>query len=142
MKYRKKPVVIEAVQWTGHNKVEVYEFLSGDSSGDVMLEREHQRFVESEGGGPDGLWIKTLEGNMMASEGDYIIRGVSGEYYARKPDTFLATYEVAESEAMITRTYGLVSDENIDSAKYYDKPDLITGNCIDGSILVINSEGE
>lgn len=96
MKYRKRPVVIEAVQWTGHNKVEIYEFLSGDSSGDVRLEGEHHRFVESEGGGPDGLWIKTFEGNMMASEGDYIIRGVAGEYYACKPDIFSETYEVAE----------------------------------------------
>lgn len=96
MKYRKKPVVIEAVQWTGHNKVEIYEFLSGDSSGDVKPEGKHYRFVESEGGGPDGLWIKTLEGDMTVSKGDYIIRGVAGEYYACKPDIFSETYEVAE----------------------------------------------
>lgn len=96
MKYRKKPVVIEAVQWTGHNKVEIYEFLSGDSSGDVKPEGEHYKFAESQDGGVDTLWIKTLEGNMTVSEGDYIIRGGAGKYYACKPDIFSETYEVEE----------------------------------------------
>lgn len=96
MKYRKKPVVIEAVQWTGYNKVEIYEFLSGDSSGDVKSEGEHYRFVESMDGISETLCIKTLEGYMKASEEDYIIRRVAGEYYACKPDIFLETYEVVE----------------------------------------------
>lgn len=80
MKFRKKPVVIEAVQWTGKNASEVCSFMGG-----VMGTTEHK--VE----------IDTLEGRMHASIGDWIIRGVKGELYPCKPDIFAATYEPAET---------------------------------------------
>lgn len=84
MKYRKKPVVIEAVQWTGANVEEIEAFAN---SNDVMWYGEP--FIE----------ISTLEGIMRASEGDYIIKGVQGEFYPCKPDIFAETYDLVESEA-------------------------------------------
>ena len=76
MKYRKKPVVIEAVQWTGDNEKEVYDFTRGE----YYITRGE-------------LFIETLEGDMLASVGDFIIKGVKGEFYPCKPDIFEATYE-------------------------------------------------
>lgn len=79
MKFRKKPVVIDAVQWTGENRDEIFQFVGRDASvGDVT-----------------GLVIKTLEGEHKASVGDWIIRGVNGEHYPCKPDIFDKTYEPA-----------------------------------------------
>lgn len=81
MKYRKKPVIIEAVQWTGLNENEVYEFTHGVSQYCANDCR---------------MLIPTLEGDMEATVGDFIIRGVSGEYYPCKPDIFQQTYEPVE----------------------------------------------
>lgn len=78
MKYRKKPVVIEAIQWNGTNKVEIQQFM-----GQYLDENT----IKST------LTIPTLEGNHIASCGDYIIKGVRGEFYPCKPDIFWKTYE-------------------------------------------------
>lgn len=78
MKYRKKPVVIEAVQWTGGNIDEMVTF-----AGHAMT---HEPDFEV-------LIIPTLEGKMRASPMDWIIRGVKNELYPCKPDIFEATYE-------------------------------------------------
>jgi hypothetical protein len=78
MKYRKKPVVIEAVQWTGDNANEVAWFAEGKA----ILGVFH-----------DGFDIHTLEGVMRANVGDYIIKGVNGEFYPCKPGIFEKTYE-------------------------------------------------
>ena len=78
MKYRKKPVVIEAIQFTGKNFGEIYGFTDG------LAEKYFDEYA---------CVIPTLEGNHIASEGDYIIRGVKGEYYPCKPDIFAETYE-------------------------------------------------
>jgi hypothetical protein len=77
--YRKKPVVIQAVQWTGENSVEILQFCS-------------TCYITSSGK-PKDLIISTLEGDMSASIGDYIIKGVKGEYYPCKPEIFDMTYE-------------------------------------------------
>ncbi len=82
MKYRKKPVVIEAVKFTGNNVNEINEFTNNVSS--IYGNRPNMG---------DELFIKTLEGEMAANVGDYIIRGVKGEYYPCKPDIFEQTYE-------------------------------------------------
>lgn len=82
MKYRKKPVVVEAVQWLGHNDHEIRSF-AGTKYAVFRLESQGK-----------SLWIRTLEGDMQASLGDYIIKGVNGEYYPCKPDIFTKTYEV------------------------------------------------
>ena len=80
-KYRKKPVVIDAVQWTGNNEEEILDFCNGKSTF-TATDKE--------------IVINTLEGTMHASKGDYIIRGVQGEYYPCKPDIFEETYEKCE----------------------------------------------
>lgn len=79
-KYRKLPVVIEAIQWDGLNDIDVLEFAE-----DNVEFRYRDNEVR--------LIIHTLEGYMNASIGDYIIRGVNGEHYACKPDVFVKTYE-------------------------------------------------
>lgn len=87
-KFRKKPVVIEAVQFTGKNTDEILKF--------VNIGDDRVAFVSSYGlDGYDKLTIKTLEGRMLAESGDWIIRGVKGEFYPCKPDIFEATYEKA-----------------------------------------------
>ena len=82
-KFRKKPVVIEAMQFTGGNPDEVAAWCGG------VIES-----ASCHGEGPP-YWIRidTLEGDMRASIGDYVIRGVQGEFYPCKPDIFEATYE-------------------------------------------------
>lgn len=87
MKYRKKPVVIDAIQWNGRNLKECAEFL-GDSFQGCRQERRID--------GKNEIDIKTLEGKHTASLNDFLIRGIKGEHYACKPDIFEATYEEAE----------------------------------------------
>lgn len=90
MKFRKKPVVIEAVQWTGANLEEVLEHTGvHESARDWSIEQFRAK-VDA-----DGLKIFTLEGDMRASIGDWIIRGVHHEVYPCKPDIFEKTYEPA-----------------------------------------------
>lgn len=85
-KYRKKPVVIDAWQLTKENvEAGIPDWIDLDT-------------VHIFDGGVLFAEIVTLEGVMQASEGDYIIKGVQGEFYACKPDIFEQTYEVAENE--------------------------------------------
>ena len=81
MKYRKKPVVIDALQYNGTNFKEILEFIGGVDERD-KIDIHHE-----------SIFIKTLEGDMEAKKGDWIIRGVRGEYYPCKPDIFEETYE-------------------------------------------------
>lgn len=76
-KYVKKPLEVEALQWSG-NEEEMAEFLG-------------QIFVVVDGN--DKLCVETLEGTMKANLGDYIIKGLKGEYYPCREDIFLATYD-------------------------------------------------
>lgn len=87
-RYRKKPVVIEAVRWTGENRDEIKNFAPEEYSVAGTL-----YFVGNQ------VAIVTLEGEMRAGPGDWIIRGVKDEVYPCKPDIFAATYEPAEDEA-------------------------------------------
>ena len=84
--YRKKPVTVEAVQFNGKNFDEIYEFSSGKARRRIAYEGNTQ--VET-----NFIDINTLEGVMIATEGDFIIRGVQGEFYPCKPDIFEKTYE-------------------------------------------------
>lgn len=83
LRFTKKPVTIEAIQWTGKNLREVITFTDGPPD---TLEAYADLVAR------DGLKIYTLEGKMLANVGDWIIRGVKGEYYPCKPDIFEATY--------------------------------------------------
>ena len=78
-KYRKKPVEIEAIQWTGENTTQILTFCR-----DCFSYQKNSVPV---------LVINTLEGNMTASIGDYVIQGIKGEFYACKPDIFEMTYD-------------------------------------------------
>ena len=92
--FRKKPVVIEAIQWTGKNLREVIAFTDGPpdtrTTHAAMAWDDYCGLVDRE-----GLKIFTLEGKMSAAIGDWIIKGVKGEHYPCKPDIFAATYEPA-----------------------------------------------
>ena len=80
MRYRKRPVEIEAIQFTGDNADAVADFAYGQIG-----------YASSE-----KVVIETLEGSMTGSVGDWIIKGVKGEFYPCKPDIFAATYEAVE----------------------------------------------
>lgn len=77
-RFRKRPVVVDAIQWTGENDREVAEFLG------LPTDRRYREFS-----------ILTLEGQMVVSLWDWIIRGVEGEFYPCKPDVFALTHEPA-----------------------------------------------
>lgn len=83
-KYRKKPVVVEAVQWTGENFYELKEFMK---DGNIRL-----------GWFEDHLYISKPEENYFVDMGTYIIKGVHGEFYPCKPDIFHKTYEEVSDE--------------------------------------------
>ena len=74
--YVKRPIAIVAIQWTGNNWTDVRDFISGHYTG---INRK--------------IFIHTLEGDMEASAGDFIIKGIKGEFYPCKPDIFEASYE-------------------------------------------------
>lgn len=81
-KYKKKPIIIEAVQFTGDNFEECCKFVGTQNLNDGTSEDEKY------------IGISTLEGDHNTSVGDYIIKGVQGEFYPCKPDIFEATYEL------------------------------------------------
>lgn len=90
MKAMKKPVVIEAVQWTGLNLNEVKDFVGKDLVYEII-----DTAREAGEGAPHVIMkIRTLEGDLIANVGDYIIKGVQGEFYPCKPDIFDQTYDI------------------------------------------------
>lgn len=130
MKYRKKPVVVEAIQYTKDNLLDVMEFCDGGKK--TIFDRY--------------LYIVTLEGNMRVRKGDYIIRGVHDEYYPCKPDIFEETYEEAvdlndermnvrvEPEKPFFKTYSeeptLENTEDGDMVWYKDELYIRSGDMI------------
>ena len=90
MFYRKKPVVIEAIQWTGENIEEILKFGG--------------RFIEASSDDPCVLLVKTLEGDLKLKQWSFIIKGVSGEFYPCDPDIFNKTYEAYDPDAGIIVT--------------------------------------
>lgn len=91
MKYRKKPIVIEAFKWTGdRNQTEDLEWaITAIESGIITIASSSMFNVPY-------MTIMTLEGIMIATIGDYIIKGIQGEICPCKPDIFEATYELVE----------------------------------------------
>lgn len=84
MKFRKKPVIIDAIKWTGQNRDEINEFIG------LMDNPDEARHGYAKNG---SLLIRTLEGVHQANKGDWVIKGVKGEFYPCKPDIFELTYE-------------------------------------------------
>lgn len=93
MKYRKKPIVIEAIQLKEDNIEELEKFCDKISFDYIeykyLSDKEATKLLKN-------VVIETLEGNITASIGDYIIKGVNGEFYPCKPDIFKKTYELVE----------------------------------------------
>lgn len=81
--YRKKPVIVKAIQWDGT------EYWAAS----IASIDEFAGMLDYKSGEFGGFYIDTLEGRMKVSEGDYIIQGVKGEFYPCKPDIFEMTYE-------------------------------------------------
>ena len=81
-RYVKKPIEVYAVIWNGANRSEIFEFVG-----------EYASFVVSKDSANVELVIDTLEGPMKSSVGDYVIKGIKGEFYACKPDVFRLTYD-------------------------------------------------
>lgn len=87
MKYRKKPVVIEAIQYLREKNIsEIIDWFRENNS-----ERKLGYNPET-----NEYYIETLEGAHIVTKGDYIIKGIKGEFYPCKPDIFEATYEKIE----------------------------------------------
>ena len=86
-RYRKKPIVIEAIHWSGANYKDIVAFVG------KQIKRS----------GDNVLLIRTLEGTMQANIDDWIIRGVMGELYPCKPGIFDATYEAVHDDAQVDR---------------------------------------
>lgn len=89
-KYRKKPVVVEVVKWTGENEQDIIDLESSPTSCLYFQNMGHAT--------KKALFIKTLEGTMYTAFGDYVIKGVNGELYPCKPDIFEKTYELVEED--------------------------------------------
>lgn len=89
MRYRKKPVIIEAVQYFGSLDTNTGEWpkwlVEGCFNGTILVDA-------------NTVHIKTMEGVMRVSDGDWIIKGIQGELYPCKPDIFAATYEPVPEE--------------------------------------------
>jgi hypothetical protein len=84
VKYRKKPVVIEAMLWDGNNDQDLLDWAEANGvwGDDFKIDTDKKQVI-----------ILTLGGYITASKGDYVIKGVKGEFYPCKPDIFLETYE-------------------------------------------------
>ena len=91
MKYRKKPIVVEAIKWTGDNLREIIDLTGLHKSAESWIWEEYERVVSLE-----GLKIFTLEGPLNAPVGHWIIRGIAGESYPIEPGIFERTYEKVE----------------------------------------------
>ena len=86
MKYIKKPVTIDAIQWNGNNHKEIADFCKNS----YFIHTEIDNILIKT------LYIETLEGSLKAKEGDYIIKDIKGEFYPCKEEIFLLTYDKKE----------------------------------------------
>ena len=95
MKFKKRPLVIEAVELQWENWDELCEFITLPWGEDGVHGIYQRNGVETSDTGADlGLIFPTVDGVMMATQGDFIIKGIKGEFYPCKPDVFEATYEL------------------------------------------------
>ena len=93
--FRKKPVVIEAVQFVGGNHLEIAEFMNAASKAQLDISHLNDAYDDA-----CYLIIPTLEGDHKANVGDWIIKGVNGEFYPCKPDIFAKTYDVVIEDTL------------------------------------------
>lgn len=88
-RYKKKPVIIEAMKYTEDNYEEAITFVGKEN----CVVKVYDPLDPNKESATIYFYIKTLEGDMLANKGDYIIKGVNGEFYPCKPDIFDKTYE-------------------------------------------------
>jgi len=95
-RYRKKPIEIEAVRWDGTAvaATPIIDWIL-NQDGSAAYHCPHDMGCAGTAAGHT-IGIRTLEGRMQATPGDWIIRGIQGEFYPCKPDIFAATYELVE----------------------------------------------
>lgn len=94
-RYRKRPIEIEAVRFTGDNKCEIAKFM-GISIAELQMSVDTVLRTDGDYRENTHIHIHTLEGTMTANCGDYIVKGVKGEFYPVKPHIFSETYEEIE----------------------------------------------
>lgn len=94
MLYKKKPIIIEAIQWNENNLEEVMKFIDSEFEYEPNINYITYKFDYTVSN--KKLRLNTLEGRMIVSKNDYIIKGIKGEFYPCKPDIFEETYEVIE----------------------------------------------
>lgn len=95
MKVKKKPVIVDAYQWLGDDigKNEINE----DPLWLIQADIDRRIWTFKTGGVPH-MRISTLEGDMFADAGDFIVRGIRGELYSIKPDIFLGSYDLVDEK--------------------------------------------
>ena len=113
MKYRKKPIEIEAVQFNGLNPTEIKNFVGDNCEVEIYDNKVTPPVAH--------IVIHTLEGDMRVSKGDYVIKGVQGEYYPCRPDIFEQTYQGIEdsSEGLDEAAKAYALDTADDSEQYF-----------------------
>lgn len=92
-KYVKRPVIIEALQFDGNNQQRILEFIGGGAEAEPSFTTDDPPVPI--------LLVRTLEGVMRGDVGDWIIKGVKGEFYPCKPDIFEESYELAEGIGVV-----------------------------------------
>lgn len=94
MKYKRKSIIVEALQFNNLNRTEVEAFTGQNLVWELESEAAYLAGVAPP---ISSLTIPTLEGNMKAMPGDFIIKGVNGEFYPCKPDIFHKSYELVDN---------------------------------------------
>lgn len=99
-KYRNRPVEIDAVQWDGTaaGATRLIDWVIAGGGTATYVCSDPDRCADTNGDTPHSIAIRTLEGTMSADLGDWIIKGVEGEFYPCKPSVFEATYELVTEE--------------------------------------------
>lgn len=109
-RFRKRPVVIEAMRWDGtpEGATPIIDWVLADGPADGPVARYSDYQLAKVDGDPPSverteptIAIETLEGTMRASAGDWVVRGVHGEFYPCKNEIFLATYEPANADVPV-----------------------------------------
>lgn len=129
LKYRKKPVVVEAVRWTGSNLEEIRNFVGSDLIEECVELFDIKRTLKEM---LVDIAIDTLEGTMRVDYGDYIIKGVKGEFYPCKPDIFKQTYdEVIDDNKKQKETYlsKYLKENNCSYEEFVKDQEMYDGFC-------------
>lgn len=121
--YVKKPIPVCAMQWMGNNPREILDFCKGSA----IVKEDETAFLLGEG--QYHLYINTLEGRMCAKYGDYIIRGVNGEYYPCREDIFKKTYDEVQQSCETENWTPMTLDDAIKHCDDVVSKSVVKGAC-------------